>query len=337
MKQKPSSACFHVLDLPGGLGRSGGMILCIGTTPAVQRVMVFRKLTLDAVNRAVTTLDAAAGKFVNVAKVLSSLGEHPVAVGFLGGDRGEFVRRALAARGVEGEFVTVAAQTRECITVIDESTGTHTELVEEGGAVGAGDFEGLLAIVRRRINGGRAVVMSGTVAAGGPADFYLQLTRLAHEAGALAVADAQGQALTTALAGQPDLVKPNRPELAATVGRALHSAAEVRAAMRELHARGARRVVVTAGGEAVLAFDGREFWRITPPSVEVANPIGSGDAFTAGLVSRLVRGDDLGEACRWGAAAGAANALTMLPGDLSREDVDRLVGATAVEIIKAQA
>ena len=329
----PGTAGLPALDLAGGLGRSGGMILCIGTTPAVQRVMVFRQLALDAVNRAVLTLDGAAGKFVNVAKVLQSLGEHPVAVGFLGGDRGEFVRRALAARGVAGEFVTVAAPTRECITVIDEAAGTHTELVEESAPAGAGDFAELLAIVRRRINGCRAVVMSGTIAAGGPGDLYRQLTRLAQEAGALALVDAQGRALTEALAGQPDVVKPNRSELAATVGRPLASAADIRAAMRELHARGARRVVVTAGGAAVLAFDGREFWQITPPPVVVANPIGSGDAFAAGLVAGLARGETLGEACRWGAAAGAANALTMLPGELSRADVDRLAETTQVEIV----
>ena len=51
------------------------MILCIGTTPAAQRVMLFRKLTLDAVNRAAATHDGAAGKSINVAKVLKTLGE----------------------------------------------------------------------------------------------------------------------------------------------------------------------------------------------------------------------------------------------------------------------
>jgi len=50
--------------------------------------MIFRKLALDAVNRAVTTLDGVAGKSINVAKVLRALGDHPVATGFLGGERG---------------------------------------------------------------------------------------------------------------------------------------------------------------------------------------------------------------------------------------------------------
>ncbi len=308
------------------------MILCLGTTPAVQRVMVFPKLNLDAVNRAVTTVDGASGKSVNVAKVLKSLGAHPVAIGFLGGDRGAFVQRALDEGGIENEFVTVAARTRQCITVIDQSTAAHTELVEESGPATSADFDALLAVARRRIARCQALVMSGTIAAGGPLDLYCQLTRMAREAGALAVVDAQGKALTAALAAGPDLVKPNRAELAATVGRALTGEAEVKSAMRELQARGARMVVVTAGAGAVLAFDGGEFWRIEPPQVAAANPIGSGDAFTAGLVSRLVRGDDLGEACRWGAAAGAANALTLMPGELRREDVEHLAGEVRVNL-----
>ena len=116
------------------------MILCIGTTPAAQRVMVFRRLTLDAVNRAVTTLDAAGGKSVNVAKVLKALGEQTLAVGFLGGDRGDDLRTLLAAQGIELDFVTVPTRTRQCITLLDQSAGTHTELVEDGPPVSAAGF-----------------------------------------------------------------------------------------------------------------------------------------------------------------------------------------------------
>lgn len=300
-------------------------ILCIGATPAVQRVMIFRKLTLDAVNRAATTLDGPAGKSVNVAKVLKVLGESPVATGFLGGERGEFLRLALAEKGIESDFVTVSAQTRQCVTVIDESAGTHTELVEESLPVEPASFEKLIAVARRRISGCRAVVMSGTIVTGGPANLYFDCVRLAEKAGAFSVVDAQGAALIEALKARPGLVKPNRAELAATVGRKLKDDADVMKAMRELRERGAQRVVVTAGKEPALAFDGKIFWQITGARIRAVNPIGSGDAFGAGLSSRLVRGDDLGEACRWGAAAGAANALTPMPGEVNREDVERLM------------
>ena len=105
-------------------------LLCIGTTPpAAQRVMLFLKLTPNAVNRALTTLDGAAGKAVNVAKVLKTLGAHPVVTGFVGGANGEFLRAEMARRGIESDFVTVKAPTRQCITAIDEKM--HFELVEE--------------------------------------------------------------------------------------------------------------------------------------------------------------------------------------------------------------
>lgn len=294
-------------------------------------MMAFRKLTLDAVNRAATTLDGIAGKSVNVAKVLHALGEQPVAVGFLGGDRGEFLRRALAARGIATEFATVVAPTRQCITVIDEAGGTITELVEEGGAVTAAECEALTGIIRRRMPGCAAVVMSGTLAKGVGTGFYFQCASAAHKAGAITVVDAQGQALTEALRATPGLVKPNRLELAATVGHELRDVTAVMEAMRELHRRGAQRVVITAGKEPSLAFDGRTFWKVAAPAIAALNPIGSGDAFTAGLTWRLLRGDDLGEACRWAAASGSANALTPMAGEVELKEVERLAAEVRVE------
>jgi tagatose 6-phosphate kinase len=151
----------------------------------------------------------------------------------------------------------------------------------------------------------------------------------------VSVVDAQGAPLVEALKSKPGLVKPNRIELAATVGHDLQDDLAVMSAMRELFGRGAQRVVVTAGKEPALAFDGRVFWRIVAPRIAAVNPIGSGDAFTAGMVSRLVRGDDLGEACRWGCAAGAANALTTMAGEVNRQEVERLARETQVAQIGA--
>jgi tagatose 6-phosphate kinase len=279
-------------------------------------------------------VDGAAGKSVNVAKVLKALGEQPVAIGFLGGDRGEQVRALLEAQAIELEFLKVAVSTRQCTTLLDTSAGTHTELVEESQPVAAADYERLRGVIRRRVEGCQAVVMSGTITPGGPLDLYYQTTQIARDAGAIPVVDAQGASLTEALKAGPGLVKPNRLELAATVGRELKDEADVKSGMQELCERGAQRVVVTAGKQPSLAFDGRSFWRIEAPRIKATNPIGSGDAFAAGLVWRLLRGEDLGEACRWASAAGAANALTILAGEVNRNDVERLVKQVKVEPLK---
>jgi tagatose 6-phosphate kinase len=173
--------------------------------------------------------------------------------------------------------------------------------------------------------------MSGTLTPGGPVDFYRRCTQWGREAGALAIVDTQGPVLIEALKAGPGLVKPNRAELAATVGHTLDDDSEVISAMTELHAKGAQRVVVTAGKEPTLASDGQAVWRIRTPRISPVNPIGSGDAFTAGLAWRLVRGDDLGEAGRWAAAAGAANALTTMTGEVDPKEMTRLASEVMVE------
>ncbi len=306
------------------------MILCIGTTPAAQRVMTFGKLEIDAVNRARETTDGIAGKSVNVAKVLAKLGARPIAVGFVGGERGRELLTTLSARGIENRFVSVAAPTRQCISILDESTRTVTELVEESRGVDPEDYERLNAIIDQALPECDAVVMSGSLTPGGPLDFYRHITLQANKHRILTVVDAQGSPLTQALTAQPGVVKPNRQELAATVGQTLANESELIQAMREVHRRGAARVVVTAGKGPTLALDDENLWRIVTPAVQAVNPIGSGDAFTAGLVWRLIRKETLGEACRWATAAGAANALSALPGELERDVVEKLAGQVTV-------
>ncbi len=310
------------------------MILCIGTTPAAQRVMVFQRLAIDAVNRAANTADGIAGKSINVAKVLKALGENPIATGFIGGQRGQSLRESLEARHIEAEFITVSPETRQCITVIDESAGTITELVEESRSVTADEFEKLMKIIERRAGSCRAFIMSGTITPGGPATFYQGCTELARHSGALAIVDAQGPALTHALRSGPDLVKPNRQELARTLECDLRTETEVIAAMQKVHELGARRVVVTAGKDATLASDGKSIWRIVPPPIKPVNPIGSGDAFTAGVTWKMLHGENLGEACRWAAACGAANALSLMPGELDFADVKHLALSVLVEKVR---
>lgn len=307
------------------------MILCLGATPALQRVMLFRKLVSDAVNRAVTTIDGAGGKSVNVAKVLTALGERALVVGFLGGERGTSLRLLLAERGIDADCIEVAPSTRQCVTAIDEAAATVTELVEESQPVDRACYADLMDLLRRRVGGCRAAVMSGTLTPGGPEDFYYECVRVTRAAGALAVVDAQGPALMRSLAARPDLVKPNRAELSVSIGRQLTDEAATRRSMHELWERGARQVVVTCGAEPTLAFDGRTFWRVTPPPVPAKNPIGSGDAFTAGLVVQLLRGAELDAACRWGVAAGSANALTLMVAEVRLADVERLAREVMID------
>jgi tagatose 6-phosphate kinase len=291
--------------------------------------MRFARLQLNHVNRAAEIIEGAGGKAINVAKVLQCLGEEALALGFAGGDRGEFLGQVLRGHGVKTRLLNSRSRTRLCTTLIDEAGSTVTELVEESPKVTVAECEQLVTALKEALPGAKALVMSGTIAPGGPLDLYATCAEHANRAGLLTVVDAQGDALLKTLAVGPGLVKPNRAELESTFRRTLTRESDILAIMKELMVMGAKRVVVTRGAEATLAMDLESSWKIESPRIKAVNPIGSGDSFTAALTAALAKGSDLGEACRCGAAAGAANALSWMSGSVNREDYARLLqGAT---------
>jgi tagatose 6-phosphate kinase len=299
------------------------MIICLGTTPTVQRTMTFANLTLDAVNRATHVREYASGKSVGVARVLKTLGQPCVALGFVGGDSGKFLVADLDRAGIAHDFVTVQPPTRLCITVVDKAAGMATELVEESRQLEPRDYESLLARLAKHLASADTMVLSGTLPPGAPGDFY---ARCVEAAGARVrvILDAVGQPLLEALPHRPFVVKPNQSEVGRTLGVEVDSEPGLRRAMQELVSRGARWVLVTRGREGVLVTDGNSFWRIVSPRVEAISPIGSGDSFAAGLAAGLARGQGMPQACILATACGAANAKTLYAAHVETRDVEAL-------------
>lgn len=306
------------------------MILCLGTTPTIQRTMAFERLKLDAVNRAADVRESASGKSINVALTLRTLGEEVLATGFLGGESGRFMRRQLDGAKISHEFIEVGPPTRTCVTVLDRATGVATELVEETKPAELRAYAELLKVVDANLWRCRVFVLSGSLPPGAPQDFYARCTQLARTAKVPVVLDGRGEPLRHALAEKPTVVKPNRHELAETVDIPVDTDEGLRSAIRELLARGPAWAVITDGPRDVIASDGTTFWRITPPKITPVNPIGSGDAFAAGMAFAITQGKGLEDACRLGAACGAANALSSPPGYLQIEDVSALLGRVIV-------
>ena len=108
------------------------------------------------------------------------------------------------------------------------------------------------------------------------------------------------------------------------MGEALDDDAALRRAMNQLHVRGAQWVIITMGKNGAAASDGKSFWTIPAIPVHAISPIGSGDAFAAGLAAGIAAGREVIDACRLAAACAAANTLTLGPGNLKIDDVRRL-------------
>jgi tagatose 6-phosphate kinase len=305
------------------------MILCIGTTPTMQRTMTFDRLTVDEVNRAREVHEHASGKSVNVARVLGVLGVDALAVGFAGGRRGEALLADMSAAGVAHDLVRTTRETRLCTTVVDRATGQATELVEEAPPASPAEWDELTARIEAHAPTATALVYSGTLAPGAPADFCDRWINRSP----VVLVDAKGEAMRRVLAsrGGRVIAKLNRQEVAQTLGQQLETDAGLFDAMRRA-ARTDGWLVVTMGKAGAAACAGGEILRVTSPPIQPISAIGSGDAFTAGLLAGLDRGFD--DALRLACACGVANALTPYSGYVRRADVDRLIGDVKVERIQ---
>jgi fructose-1-phosphate kinase PfkB-like protein len=117
----------------------------------------------------------------------------------------------------------------------------------------------------------------------------------------------------------------NRAECEQALGTQLDRPAAIRDALQQLRGFGIPLVAVTFGARGMVAAwdDDVEAWQ--PPPIEVVNPIGSGDAMSAGLIDALSRQLEPAEACRWAMACAAANVRRWVACDFQHSEVTDLL------------
>lgn len=306
-------------------GMKRDLVLCVGLTPAWQEIMAFERVRTGMVNRAAAMACCAAGKGPNVARALRALAGKPVLLGFAGGHTGRQFAADLRRAGVAARLIPDPAPTRLCVTMLDRTAGTVTELVGEATLPPPRAWRAFFAAYGRLLPRARLVVIAGAPMPGAAPGLYARLAREARRAGVAVLLDTRNAPLMEALPHRPLIAKLNREELAATLGRASLSDKAVIGGARRLIDAGADSVVVTAGRRGAWLVMARAARRFVPPAIEVVNSVGCGDAMTAGIAAALAGDQSIEEAVRFGVACGAASALTLLPADLRPTDVRRIL------------
>ena len=294
--------------------------LCIGLTPALQELREFKSFQLGEVNRSPAIHRSVAGKGPNVARVLRQIGGQPLLLGFIGGETGRFITTNLRREGVAEKLVRTNQPTRICTTLFDHATGTITELVEEAQLPPRAAWQQFFRTLDRSLTRANYAVIAGALMPGASPEIYRDIARR----GVPVIIDSQRAPLLGVLEFRPLIAKLNVHELENTLGRKYKTEQQILAGARELIAAGAQHVVVTHGAAGAWLVTGEQVWHYQPPRITPVNPIGSGDAVTAGICRQLEQGEAMPEAVRYGVACGAANALTLIAGTVRLPDVRQL-------------
>jgi 1-phosphofructokinase len=302
-------------------------VFCVTLNTAIDHIIDVDRLAVGSTIRAAEGVLVPAGKGVDVAVGVATLGCHAVAAGFIG-DRSRELFATLQAEQVESMFIEVPGSTRINVTILERESSRETHLQTVGYAISQTDVERLILLIDANVTPDDVVVIGGSLPPGAPDGLLAELIALCRLRGAYVILDSSGTALLNGLCAAPHMVKPNLLELGQIVGRHIDgSDAEVQRAAKECLSQGVTRVVVSRGYRGIVVIETKQAWKAwleTGDSGPTAG-VGSGDAVVAAFAVAMLQNSSIEDAMRLAVACGSANLLTKLPGRFRAADVADLV------------
>jgi 1-phosphofructokinase/tagatose 6-phosphate kinase len=295
--------------------------------PTFQKTLCFSSIVGNTVNRMENHRLDIGGKGANTCRVLVQLGKPAVHFIQLGGQTRPLYLELCKADGLTVKWVESGSPIRFCYTLINHADDSITELVEESEPVEAGTEPRMMDQYEALLPEQDFVIISGTKARGFSGALVPFMVRRAREAEKRIILDIRGADLLGSLEYRPDLIKPNLFEFASTFAPQLiqnneimenegRVKGEIREICRDLCAKYRCRIVLTRGAKSLWLAEGDRFSETAVEAIKPVNPIGSGDAFTAGLAAALGDGAPLEAAAAQGIRCGRLNAGLLKIGSL---------------------
>lgn len=308
------------------------MIYTVTLNPALDRAVVVDRLTEEDTTRIVNETYYAAGKGIDVSRVIRELGGRSVAMGLVGGYDGLHLEGLLINAGVMTDFTRISQETRTNIILKENYTERQFVISAAGPEVDATEIGQFYQHVLR-IRDMQYLVMSGSLPRGVTPNLYGQLILAGKKQDAFIFLDADGEALKESIAYQPTGIKPNIHELSRLIGREVKGERDILTACEEIHQKGIQYVLVSRGKKGlILSTNEQKIKAVTPP-VDVESTVGAGDSVVAGFILAHSLNEDLKECVRLACAAGAATAQTPGTELCHRAEVEKLLTTVSVSII----
>ncbi len=305
------------------------MIYTVTLNPALDRFILVEQLLTEDTNRIISETSYAAGKGIDVSRVIRELGGQSVALGLVGGFDGFQLEGLLINAGVMTAFTRISGETRTNIILREKTKGRQYVISANGPEVNATEI-GQFYQDFNQIQGMEYLILSGSLPRGVSPNLYGQLILAGKKKNAFIVLDTDGKSLSESIEYQPTCIKPNIHELSRLAGRELKTESEIIDVCEEIHQKGIPYVLVSRGKEGLLLSSPRQKIRATAPPVEVDSTVGAGDSVVGGFVLAHSQGKDLADCLRIACAAGTSTAQTPGTELCRRTDVEDIL--TKVQI-----
>jgi 6-phosphofructokinase 2 len=308
------------------------MIYTVTLNPALDRAIIVNRLLDDDTTRVISEQYYAAGKGIDVSRVIKELGGQSVALGLIGGYNGLHLEGLLINAGVMTQLTKISHETRTNIILKEKESGKQFVISAKGpdiNPVEIGQFYNhVLSITDMDY-----LVLSGSLPPGVTPNIYAQLILAGRNKGAFIFLDADNNALQESINFLPTGIKPNIHELSRLTGRQLNTDTEIIDACKTLHEKGIKYILVSRGKQGLLFSGDEQIIKAATPPVEVESPVGAGDSAVAGFILAHSTGKSLPECVRLACASGTATAQTPGTELCHKEDVEKLLPLVDLSIL----
>ncbi|MCC6958107.1 MAG: hypothetical protein IT316_15000 [Anaerolineales bacterium] len=314
------------------------MIISVCLTSTLERNWIIPKFSIGGFFRVQQELVFAAGKGVNVARVIKKLNGQVMCIGFIGGFVGQYFKSLVDQEGIQGNWTETRTETRESITVFDpEASGDATSFCPHGPVIGESEWVSFVTQFRTLAENVKTICFSGNIPPGISAE---QLSTLISELGGRGNQvwlDISGPMLAAGARAAPFAIKVNSSEISELAGQMVRNrkeALEVSRNLREVY--DIPMIIVTLGSGGSVCSSEWGDWIAHPVSYpKIISSIGSGDAFLGGLLVQYEKGASLRECLHVASAAASANTQQLGPGVFTAGDYQHAFEKTVVESVSA--
>ncbi len=286
------------------------MIYTVTFNPSLDYYVQVNNIKSGIVNRTASERFSVGGKGINVSLALKELDEQTLALGFVAGFTGDYIREKVAELGLEHFFIEVKGKSRINVKI---KSNNETDINGIGADVTQSDVNKLIRKLKTLLQAGDWLIVSGSVPSSLDDTAYAELfKKLKAIEGVNLVVDACGKLLTNTLKYRPFLIKPNIYEMCEIFGlNAIPDIEGIYACARALQNQGARNVIVSMGSSgAAMVTETKQALYVRAARGQLVNSVGAGDSMIAGFIHEYINSGNYFSALNFATAAGSACAFT---------------------------
>lgn len=310
------------------------MIVTLTLNPAIDKTIEVPNFTLGKVNRITDKYHMeVGGKGINVSKVLKELGTSSIAIGIVGGENGEFIKKHLEEKQIQYEFVDGVINTRMNLKILDLENKITTEINEFGGPYDTLVYHKLKEVLCINISKKDTVIFAGSMPKGADPHYYNELILMCLEKGARVYLDMEGELLKNGINLKPHVIKPNLYELESMYQKTFQSKQDIINTAKSILLSGVETVIISMGENGAIFARKDKILSASGLKVKVGSTVGAGDSMIAAFAYGEERGLSFMECAKLSLATSSAKVMLNGTKAPTKAQIEKLLPKVIVEEI----